>query len=410
MDLLHLAWKNLWRNRRRTLITMAALSCSLTLMHAFHNLAMGSYQQMIDSGVRAGSGHVAVYRGDYLHSRDEALTFPAAPVIVKADAIPTVREALPRVYLPALAQSSRESRGILLMGIDPQKEAAVNPYFKNLTAAQNLPSLTGREALMGERLMKELKLGLGKKFVVTIQTRDGEIFSELFRIHAAIHTGLKQVDKGLIMVGWKRAAAMAGTPGQINELALVLTAADDVAAVRDAMNRQLKDQPDLAAYGWDEAMPNMANAIKLDYTSQKFIFVIILLIVTIGVINTLLMSVMERMREFGIILALGSGAGFLRRLVLTEGLILGIISMLIGHIFGALVTWYLVDKGIDLRAWVSQDLEFGGVVFDPVLHAAWDLPWMFWIGWFMVGLTLLASFYPAVKAARIMPVEAIHQS
>jgi len=410
MDLIRLAWKNLWRNRRRTIITMVALSFSLTLMQAFHNLAIGGYRQMIDSGVRAGSGHVAVYRGDYLSSRDETLTFAAAPANEAASQLAAVKSALPRVYLPALAQSSRESRGILLMGIDPTKEGGINPYLKKLSAEQNLPSLSGREALVGERLLKELKIGVGKKFVVTIQTRDGEIFSELFRVHAAIRTGLKQVDKSLVMVGWEKAAAIAGTPGEIHELALVLDSAEHVAAVRQSMNQQLSAQPDLAAYGWDEAMPNLANAIKLDYVSQKFIFVIILLIVTIGVVNTLLMSVMERMREFGIILALGAGGGFLRRLVLTEGLVLGVLSMLVGHVCGALATWYLVDKGIDLRAWISQEMEFGGVVFDPVLRAAWDLSWMSQIGWYMVGLTILASFYPASKAARILPVEAIHHT
>ena len=154
-------------------------------------------------------------------------------------------------------------------------------------------------------------------------------------------------------------------------------------------------------------MPNLANAIKLDYASQKFIFAIILLIVTIGVVNTLLMSVMERLREFGVVLALGSSPGRLRWLVLLEALLLGLLAALAGCLLGALATWYLVEVGIDLQAFIPETLEFGGVVFDPVLRAAWDLPWMARITLYIVGLTLLAALYPAVKAGRITPVEAM---
>ena len=152
-------------------------------------------------------------------------------------------------------------------------------------------------------------------------------------------------------------------------------------------------------------MPNLANAIKLDYASQKFIFVIILLIVTIGVVNTLLMSVMERMREFGVILALGSTPMVLRGMILLEALLLGLLAALLGSLFGSLATWYLVTVGINLETFMPETLEFGGVVFEPVLRATWDIAWMARIALYVVGLTLLAALYPAIKAGRITPVE-----
>ena len=158
MEFLILAWKNLWRNRRRTLITLAAMGFSLFLLQTFHNLSFGVYAQMIDSGVRAGSGHIAVYRGDYVKSRDEKLSYPDAGLTAQVAAQKGVRQALPRVYLPGLAQSSRESRGIILMGVDPAKEATVNPFWKNLPPDQQIRGLAGRDALVGERLLKELKL------------------------------------------------------------------------------------------------------------------------------------------------------------------------------------------------------------------------------------------------------------
>lgn len=407
MDLLHLAWKNLWRSRRRTLITLAAVSFSLMLVQGGHNLSFGVYSAMIDSGVRAGTGHLVIYQQHYPGGHDERYSFPPGKLIAQISRLPGVAAVLPRVYLPGLAQSSRESRGVLLSGIDPAAEQGVNPFLRNLPAEQQLPSLDGREALLGSRLLKELQLKPGNRFVVTLQGRSGELVSEMFRVHGVITTGIKSVDKTLLMVGRKRAAQLGGMPGEIHELAIVLKNRQADRQVFPAVKRLLQGRDDLKLLTWEEAMPNLSNAIRLDYSSQKFIFVIMLLIVTIGVINTLLMSVMERFREFGVILAVGASPLRLRLLVFAEALLLGLVSMLVGSGLGSLLTWYLWSRGIDLRDFISESLEFGGVVFDPVLRATWDFPFMLQMAGFMLLLTLAAAIYPAVKAGRILPAEAL---
>lgn len=406
MDLLLLAWKNLWRSRRRTLITLTAISFSLMLVQGFHNLSYGVYSAMIDSGVRAGTGHLVVYQQDYADGREEKYSFNPKQLAAQIGALDGVEAALPRLYLPGLAQSSRESRGILLTGIESRMEQRINPFLKNLRPDQ-LPSLGGREAILGSRLLKELQLKPGNKFVVTLQDRTGELVSEMFRVHSVVTTGIKNVDKSLLLVGRERAAALAGIPGEIHELAVVLTDQQADRRVYPAMQRLLRDRPQLRALSWDEAMPNLSNAIKLDYASQKFIFIIMLSIVTIGVINTLLMSVMERFREFGVILALGASAVRLRTLVFIEALLLGVVAMLFGSLLGTLLTWYLQSVGVDLRDYMEENLEFGGVVFDPIMRAAWDLPYMFQMAVFMLLLALIAAIYPAIKAGRILPADAL---
>ncbi len=406
MDIFLLAWKNLWRSRRRTLITLAALSFSLMLVQGFHNLSYGVYSAMIDSGVRAGSGHLVIYQQDYVAGRDEKFSFDPQQLTARINELDGVEAAVPRLYLPGLAQSSRESRGILLTGIDPQTEWQVNPFLKNLPAEQ-LPTLAGREAILGSRLLKELQLKPGNKFVVTLQSRSGELVSEMFRVHSVVTTGVKIVDKSLLLVGRERAAALAGIPGEIHELAVVLKNQQADRKVYPALQKMLQSRAQLSLLPWDEAMPNLSNAIKLDYASQKFIFIIMLLIVTIGVINTLLMSVMERFREFGVILAVGASANRLRILVFVEALLLGLVAMLFGSLLGSLLTWYLQAVGIDLRDFIEENLEFGGVVFDPIMRAAWDVPYMLQIAVFMLLLSLIAAIYPARKAGRILPAEAL---
>lgn len=408
MDFALLAWKNLWRNRRRTLITLAAIAFSIMLMQAAHNLAMGIYASMVDHGVRAGSGHIAVYLGDYPRSRDESLAFAPGRLADEIPRLPEVARALPRVYLPALAQSSRESRGILLTGVEPLAERTANPFLKHLPPEKMLRSSQGNDAVLGCRLLDELKIAEGNKLVITLQNRQGDLVSELFRVRGSLRTGIRELDGSLVMVGREKAAALAGIPGKIHELAVILERADDERSVLPAINRLLRDRAPRAV-SWEQAMPNLADAIKLDYAGQKFIFLVITLIVTIGVVNTLLMSVMERIREFGVMLAIGASPARLRRLILTEALMLALAGIAVGTLLGSLITWYLVHYGIDLSRMVPENMEFGGVVFDPILRATWDFAWMARISLYLALLTVAAALYPAHKAAKIAPAAAMRK-
>ncbi|MGD9019341.1 MAG: ABC transporter permease, partial [Desulfuromonadales bacterium] len=295
MDLFRLAWKNIWRNRRRTIITLTAIAFSIMLVQAVHNLSYGVYAGMVDSGVRAGTGHIAVYRNNYLESRDEILHFRDGSLVDDIAQIDGVEQVLPRLYIPALAQSSRESRGVLLIGVDPDRERRINPFLKTLPADGMIRSADSRDAVIGVRLLNELQIRPGQKFVVTAQHEDGTLHSELLRVRGVVSSGMKDIDSSLILVGRGRAALLTGNSGSVHELAVILSDARLEKTVHRQIAAKLPADQNILAVSWEKAMPNLANAIKLDYASQKFIFIIILLIVTIGVINTLLMSVMERM-------------------------------------------------------------------------------------------------------------------
>jgi len=405
MDYLHLAWKNLWRNRRRTIITLAAIAFSIMLVQALHNLSAGVYTGMVDSGVRAGSGHIAVYHQGYLESREETLYFEDHNLVTEIEEIDGVEQVMPRLYIPALAQSSRESRGILLIGVDPERERQINPFLKSLPEDAMIRSVDSRDAVVGARLLDELQIKPGQKFVVTAQHQDGTLHSELLHVRGVVSSGMKDIDGSLILVGRERAGLLTGSSGSVHELAVILSDPSYEKSVHGQITTMLAAHPGIEAVNWERAMPNLANAIKLDYSSQKFIFIIILLIVTIGVVNTLLMSVMERMREFGVILALGSKPMTLRGMIMLEALSLGLLAATLGTLLGSLATWYLVAVGIDLADLVPETLEFGGVVFDPIMRASWNPGWMIQIALYVVGLTLLAALYPAIKAGRITPVE-----
>lgn len=407
MAFLRLAWKNLWRNRRRTLITLSALSLSLTLGQAHQNLTHGFFVNMVDKGVRAGSGHLVISRQAYLPRRDEKLSFSANDLFREVAARPSVLAALPRVYLSGLAQSSRESRGILLAGVDPATEFRINPYLKDILATSQLRASEPSDAMVGSRLATELGLTSGSKFVVTLQNREGQLVSELFRVRGIVRTGLRDVDRSLVMINYQQAAALAGMQGEIHEYAVVLNHADEIDEVQADIEILLAARPGLKLSTWEEAMPGIANAMRLNSGIQSFEIALLLVIITIGVVNTLLMSVMERVREFGIIQAMGGTPGWLYRLIFTEALLLGITGVVVGTLLGILATCYLARYGLDLRPFLPDTMEFGGVVYDPVIYAEWSVVAMLRLALYLLGLSLVASIYPARNATRITPVDAM---
>jgi ABC-type lipoprotein release transport system permease subunit len=227
MDQIRLAWKNLWRNRRRTIITLTAIAFSVMLVQSLHNLSYGVYAGMVDSGVKAGSGHVAVYRHGYLDSHEEALHFEDRGLVGAISALDGVEQVLPRLYVPALAQSSRESRGVVLVGVDPQREIQINPFLKSLPESDMIRDAESRDAVVGVRLLEELQIRPGQKFVVTAQHQDGTLHSELLRVKGVVRSGMKDIDRTLILIGRERAGLLIGSPGSVHELAVILSNPDD---------------------------------------------------------------------------------------------------------------------------------------------------------------------------------------
>jgi ABC-type lipoprotein release transport system permease subunit len=153
----------------------------------------------------------------------------------------------------------------------------------------------------------------------------------------------------------------------------------------------------------------MASAIEMDRAGWLVMVVIIYLLVGIGTINTLLMSVMERTREFGVIRALGVGPGGIRKMILAEGLVLGAVAVVIGELLAVAATTYMVEHGIDYSGMMGEGIEFEGVLMDPVIHAGWNWGSMLWMGVTMLGLAVLASLYPAHRALGIRPADAMRR-
>ncbi|MBU6428902.1 MAG: ABC transporter permease, partial [Cyanobacteria bacterium REEB65] len=307
-----IAWRNLWRNRRRTLIQLAVISGSMFLAIFYNNFSAGALASMVRSGVRSGSGDIGIYQRDYLADRRPSDTFLAGPILSELATDPDVVTALPRVHLPGLLQSAYGSRPAEATGLDFAREAELNPFLASkYFLSGGLPS-DSRGLVIGEILARKLKVTLGDKVVWMAQDVHGQIASGLFRVAGIIRTNVSSVDAGLVVGSRTALASLIGRPGAVHEIAVQLQDPSSLRGALPRIERIAASVPGARAYPWQQAMPDLASLIEVSAAKQKATDFILFVIVAIGTLNTMLMSVMERTREFGMMRALGIGKRAIR--------------------------------------------------------------------------------------------------
>lgn len=404
--LLRLGWRNLGRNPRRTFLQVLAIACSLFLAVFFNNLAFGSYLQMIREGVKAGSGHIGIYHSGYLKDRKIEQVFTVGSAAERLLLIPGVTGVFPRLQLPGLARSSHDSCGVAILGLEFAAEIGSHPLLERRRLKSGAVPSGERGVLIGDRLAEILRLQVGRKLVVMFQGAGGDICSALFRVEGVFHSGVTQMDAGVIVVSRKILGEAFGTPDVAHELAIMLSGPDRVAGVLGEIRNGNCLPASSAAFPWQEAMPQLDGAIRIDRIQFRFMMLILYLIVGLGSANTLLMSVMERTREFGLFRALGLGPASIRNMVVAEGLVLGMLGMAIGTGSGLLATWYSMKTGIDFSALMGE-AEVAGMLIDPVIYSGWDHASTFWFNVGMLLIAVFASLYPAHRALQIRPAQAM---
>ena len=407
---LKLGWRNLWRNKGRTLLQLFAISGSLFLGIFLQNLTVGSYAKMIDDGVRMGTGHVTMYHPNYLEERKTELTIPAAKHLVWLRKNPRVLGAFARMQIPGLARSSYENRSAMILGIDVEREQAFNPLLaaKHIASGALPLGKLQRCALVGYKLAKSLRLKVGSKLVVMFQDAHGEIASKLFRISGLLKTGLSQLDAGMIIVNRQQLEKTFGRQDAVHEIAILLNNRTDIKALIQEVNAAGFISEKVGIYPWEVAMSQLADAMRIDHAQLKLMVIILFVLVGIGTVNTLLMSVMERIREFGLLKAMGLDARKIKLIILSEAFVLGIVGTIGGILLSLIGCGYTAVYGLDFTGSFGK-VEAAGVIFDPIIFSQWDVKAMGLLSFAMIILVALASLYPAKHALKVKPAEAMRK-
>lgn len=405
--LLRLALRNLRRNLRRTLITAAAIGGGLALVLVAVNMNEGSYKAMMDTAISAQAGHVVVQAQGYQADPDPLdLVDDAEAVAATARALNPAARVVLRSRVAGLLTSPNNAVGAGLLAIQPTAEATVTDTHTKLSAGEWLRDDDDRGVVLGAELARRLKVDVGDKVVLMAQGED-EVSSRMLRVRGLLRTGAVEVDAGLAVTTLACAQAFLERPGTANQVSVHLPTTEGADAAAGALAAAL-GRPELEVLDWARAVPEIVEFIRADRVNNIVTMGIIGLIVAIGVLNTVLMSVMERIREFGVMLALGLPPRHIAGLIVLEGTLLGFGAALAGLALGAALSWPLVRYGLDYSEMLgSESFETAGVVLSSTLYATYDLPGM--AGWTLAAwaMTVLATLWPAWTAARLAPVDAM---
>jgi ABC-type lipoprotein release transport system permease subunit len=404
--MLKLAFRNLFRHARRTLITTLAIAGGLALMLWSVNINNGVHDEMLRAGISTTAGHVVVQAIGWQDDREiDQLVSNASTVEAQLAEVAPQGVTLSRMYVSGLLSSPTNSVGVALSGIQPDKEVLVTDFHDKVVEGEYLSADDHRGILIGARLADSLDVGLGDKIVLMAQGGD-EVESRLYRVRGLFRTGSEELDGFVAFAHIESTRGLLGVPDSAHQVSLHV---DGVAEADPAIQAAKAGVtvPGAEVLAWQEAIPDMVEMIRIDDEANDAFMFIIGLIVAIGVLNTVLMSVMERVREFGVMLAVGMSRRRLFGLVILEGIVLGFGATAIGIALGCAVTWPFVIWGLDWSAFMGENVDVGGVVISTMIYASYNWPVTWTYGVAAVVMTIVASFYPAFKASRLRPVESL---
>ena len=416
--LLQLAWRNLWRNPRRTCISTAAIALGYAMLLLFACLLHGLSQQMIDNGARLGLAHIQLHAQEYYPDRSLYYTL-GGRTGTDVDALlttlarhPDVRAAAPRVYGYGLVSSGRHSAGAELLGIDPEREQHISIFHTRLATGRFLDKHNpggANEVVLGEKLANTITADLGAEIVLVTQAADGSIGNDLYTVVGILRTGAEATDRGTVLMPLAAAQDLLSLPAnRIHEIGVMTTTAAAATAVATRLERDVGRTLAVQARAWPELSPALAEYVQLSQSSNTILFSIVFLVAIIGVMNTMLMAVFERTRECGVLMALGLRPVQMVLLIVFEAMLLAGLSVTLGVLLGAPLLWYLQVYGLDLRS-VMGELSMAGVVVDPIWHGRHDFPSYVQAALGLAAVAVVSALYPAIRAARFRPVEAMRR-
>lgn len=403
---LRLAWRNVWRNRRRTGLTVAATVFAVTLVVVFVAMAAGLHEKMIEDAVRLQSGHVAAAAQGYFEERtlDQFLELDQE-LFDKIDGAPGVIGWAPRVISFGLLSKDTDARGVGVLGVDPERESSVTSLAGRLKRGAFVSAEASRGIVLGQRLAQNLDADLGDVLLLFSQSYSLETAYDLFTVVGVIKFPDITMDRSMAVISLADAQAFFAYEGRASEVAVLAKDADHAAAVAASLRGAIDGDARVDVRTWDKLMPDLVQFIFIDDAGMYIMLVILVVVVGFGILNTILMSVLERTRELGVLLALGLRPGAVFRLVYVESLLLAGVGLLIGLAIGIPVVLYLQANPIPLGGDLAKATELFGM--EPVM--TWKLKPMNPIGSCItiLGVAALAALYPAVKAARGRPVDAL---
>lgn len=415
--LIQLAWRNLWRNPRRTLIAMAAIALGYAMLLFVACLMAGLRWQMIENGTRLVLSEIQVHAPGYYPSRAIQKTLggeKGTNVGALLDAITAdsrVYAAAPRVYGYGLVSASHgSSAGVALLGVVPDQEPKISVLNTQIVKGSYLTKLMPHAVVVGDKLAGVIGVQTGSEIVLLTQAADGSMSNDLYTVGGMFHTGLDAMDRGLVLMPLSSLQELLHlAPGRIHEVGIKLFDITEATAVAEALGVRLSKTLPVRVSAWPELAPDLADYVQFNHGVTLVLFFIFFLLAVIGIMNTMLMAVFERTRELGMLMALGMRPVQVIGLIMAEAAVLAAASLLLGGAVGVPLLWYLQKHGLEVGGATGQVVSVAGVVVGHLWYGRQDFSAY---GEAAVGLAataLVSALYPAWRAAHFRPTEAIRK-
>jgi len=403
-----MAWRNIWRNPRRSLLTILAIVFATMLLVFMLSFQFGSYDTMINTAVKIHTGHVQVQAEGYRDKMDTRLVVPDPGAV--GDVIKDISEIeayTSRANAFSLVSSSDRTYGVLLTGIDPEREAKVSTLKKLVRRGEYLTREDTDMALVGELLARNLKVDIGDELVVLGQGRDGSVAASVLKVKGIFNSGEDKFDRNSVQMPLRYFQDVFSMRGAVHEVVALGSSLEDVKKIKKELGtgvRGIDSDGNLVVLDWMELMPGIVQSIKLDLASGLIMYVILIVVVAFSILNTFLMAIFERTREFGVLMAIGMTPGRLMRSLFLESVTITLIGIILGIISGGMITWYFQVHGI-LISGASELLRQYGL--PERMYPQLSILSVSVGAGIVLIITILTAIYPVLKVRRLRPVEAM---
>jgi putative ABC transport system permease protein len=404
--LFKLAWRNIWRNRRRTFITVASILFAVMLAALMEALQKGAWDNMISNVVNFYYGYVQVHEKGYWdeQSIDKSFAYVDSVKVLEEE-VPEIKTLIPRVESFALASTPEKTFGVMVVGVDPEKENRMTSLASRISKGAYFEN-GDKTALMAEGVAKKLEIGVGDTLVLISQGYRGVNSAGKYPVRGLVHFGSPELNNRMVYLPLDEAQWFYGAEGRLTSLALHLEDQDDMLPAVNAVKAKLSTEA-YEVMDWEELLPDLVEARTLDSAGNYIVYFILYIIIAFGIYGTILMMTKEREYEFGILVSIGMHRWRLAAVIWMETMMLGLMGALAGILASFPVVYYFYVNPIRFSGDYGQMLEKFG--FEPIFPAIFE-PRVFVLQAVIVFIiTSVLALYPIWKIHRLKPVEAMRR-
>ena len=399
-----IAWRNVWRQKIRSLVIISAMVIGLWgLIFAigFMNGFMDSY---LSNALKHEYSHIQIHHPNF--KRDQEIKYSIRQGIGKVKeigAIDNVKAVTHRTVINAMIGSAKASAGVKVLGVDTLLEKKVTAFDQLIADGTYFKSVKRNPLIIGEKLADKLKVKLKSKLVLTFQNHEGDIVSQAFRVAGIFNAKSPVLNESVVMVNYKDLNKSLGDGALVSEIAIYLNDPDKIQENYEMITAIL---PEYQVERWNELAPELSLIVEQSGTNIYILVIIFMTALIFGIINTMLMAVLERIKELGMLMAIGMNKLRLFFMITIETVYLGLVACPAGLFLGYLTINYFHRFGLDLSAYAEGLQKVG---YEPVIYPIISGNHYFILSLGIFITTIIASIYPSLKAIKLKPAEALRK-